>query len=64
GERRGSFGGERRSFGNREGGERRGSFGGERRAFGNREGGERRGGFGGGARKGFRSFNKRRPDHR
>ncbi|MBR7108501.1 MAG: rRNA pseudouridine synthase [Akkermansia sp.] len=64
GERRGGFGGERRSFGNREGGERRGSFGGERRSFSNREGGERRGGFGGGARKGFRSFNKRRPDHR
>ncbi|MBQ4635593.1 MAG: hypothetical protein IJB64_04080 [Akkermansia sp.] len=64
GERRGSFGGERRSFGNREGGERRGSFGGERRSFGNREDGERRGGFGGGARKSFRSFNKRRPDHR
>jgi len=64
GERRGSFGGERRSFGNREGGERRGGFGGERRSFGNREGGERRGGFGGGARKSFRSFNKRRPDHR
>ncbi|MBQ4593608.1 MAG: hypothetical protein IJA81_03145 [Akkermansia sp.] len=64
GERRGGFGGERRSFGNREGGERRGGFGGERRSFGNREGGERRGGFGGGARKSFRSFNKRRPDHR
>ena len=47
GERRGGFGGERRSFGNREGGERRGGFGGERRSFGNREGGERRGGFGG-----------------
>ncbi|MBQ9096457.1 MAG: rRNA pseudouridine synthase [Akkermansia sp.] len=64
GERRGRFGGERRSFGNREGGERRGGFGGERRSFDNREGGERRGGFGGGARKSFRSFNKRRPDHR
>ena len=64
GERRGRFGGERRSFGNREGGERRGGFGGERRSFVNREGGERRGGFGGGARKSFRSFNKRRPDHR
>ncbi len=64
GERRGGFGGERRSFGNREGGERRGGFGGERRSFGNREGGERRGGFGGGARKSFRSFNNRRPDHR
>ncbi len=47
---RGGFGGERRSFGNREGGERRGGFGGERRSFGNREGGERRGGFGGGRR--------------
>ena len=75
GERRGGFGGERRSFGNREGSERRGGFGGERRSFGNREGGERRGGFGnrngghkggfgGGAHKSFRSFNKRRPDHR
>ncbi len=64
GERRGGFGGERRSFGNREGRERRGGFGGERRSFGNREGGERRGRFGAGARKGFRSFNKRRPDHR
>ena len=64
GERRGGFGGERRSFGNREGGERRGGFSREHRSFGNREGGERRGGFGGGARKSFRSFNKRRPDHR
>ncbi|MBR3944203.1 MAG: rRNA pseudouridine synthase [Akkermansia sp.] len=49
----------RDSFDNRNGG-----FGRERRSFGNREGGERRGGFGGGARKSFRSFNKRRPDHR
>ena len=56
GERRGGFGGERRSF--RDGGERRGGFGGgERRSF--RDGGERRGGFGG-ERRNFRDGGERR----